>query len=164
MKKPIVIRKRYIPDEEVDISRDEVLFRDETLLITRWKVIRPKPDVSGGVSFLFIDKGVKISMFLDHSNNFAYWYCDIVEIDYDSKKDKYVLTDMLVDVKILPDKTLQVLDLDELSELLENGTISIKQACDTINKLDNLLKTIYENEFPPKVCRKDKWYKNEQIN
>jgi len=40
MKKPIILRKRYIPDEVIDISGDELVFRSEDLLITKWNPIR----------------------------------------------------------------------------------------------------------------------------
>jgi len=39
MKKPIILRKRYIPDEVIDISGDELVFRSEDLLITKWNPI-----------------------------------------------------------------------------------------------------------------------------
>ena len=42
MKKPIVLRKRFIPFEVVDISHDELLFRNESLLVTKWTAIKPR--------------------------------------------------------------------------------------------------------------------------
>jgi len=53
MKKPIILRKRYIPDEVIDISGDELVFRSEDLLITKWNPIRKRPDISGGIRLPF---------------------------------------------------------------------------------------------------------------
>ena len=36
MKKPTLLRRRYIPYELVDISDDELLYRSDELLVTRW--------------------------------------------------------------------------------------------------------------------------------
>jgi len=63
MKKPIILRKRYIPDEVIDISGDELVFRSEDLLITKWNPIRKRPDISGGISFTFLKEGYKASKF-----------------------------------------------------------------------------------------------------
>ena len=39
------IRKRFIPEEEVDISGDEVLYDDGALIVTRWLPIRARNDI-----------------------------------------------------------------------------------------------------------------------
>ena len=44
MKKPTVLRKRYIPFETVDISGDELISRSDELLVTRWKPIKIRSD------------------------------------------------------------------------------------------------------------------------
>jgi hypothetical protein len=64
MKKPVILRKRFIPFETVDISGDELLKRDEDVIITRWDVIRPRSDIAKGVSFAFLKEGYKISRVL----------------------------------------------------------------------------------------------------
>ena len=42
------IRKRFIPEEEVDISGDEVLYDDGALIVTRWLPIRARNDIGWG--------------------------------------------------------------------------------------------------------------------
>lgn len=155
MKKPIILRKRYIPDEVIDISGDELVFRSEDLLITKWNPIRKRPDISGGISFTFLKEGYKASKFFGPSGEFKYWYCDIIKVLYDEDEDKYTLVDLLLDVKIMPDGRVEVLDADELAEALKNNIISKEEACMCLSILDKILKMVYSGKFPPEICLKD---------
>lgn len=152
MKKPVLLRKRFIPYEIKDISNDEMLFRNERLLVTRWKAIKPRVDFHGGISYTFMDEGIKLSKFYSEQGIFLYWYCDIIDVLYDPVNNSYTFEDLLVDVKILPDGIIKVLDADELAEALENGLITVEQACRALRTLDKLLKLVYENKFPPEEC------------
>lgn len=156
MKKPVILRKRFIPSEIIDISDDEVLYRDSELLVTRWKAIKPRKDIAGGVSWAFLKDGIKISKFYNHSNEFVYWYCDIIDAEYDDAADQYILTDLLVDVKLFPDGKLEVLDADELADALEQDIITKDQACRSLRKLNKLLEMIYAGNFPPAICKEYK--------
>ncbi len=149
---PIILRRRYIPYEIVDISDDELLFRSESLIVTKWTSIKPRPDFYGGISFTFLDRGYKLGRFYDESGRFLYWYCDIVEIQYDHATDTYTINDLLVDIKILPDGEVRVLDADELAQAIEEGLISNEQVCNALKTLDRLLKLIYSRNFPPAEC------------
>lgn len=159
MNKPTILRKRFIPFETVDISGDEMLFRDNNLIITRWKVIRPRTDIDRGVSFAFLKEGYKISRFYDPKGNFVYWYCDIIDVGYDNEKDTYTLTDLLVDVKIFPDGEVQILDVDEVADALQDNIITKEQACDSLRKLHKLLDMIYSGAFPPNEARDQEYWK-----
>ncbi len=158
MKKPTILRTRFIPFETVDISSDEVLFRDKNLLITRWSAIRPRNDISGGISYTFLSKGIKISRFYDGDKKFAYWYCDIIDVKYDETLDQYTLIDLLLDVKLMPDGTMQVLDADELAAALEQGLITQAQACSSLVKMDTILKSVYDGSFPPAICTDEQYW------
>ncbi len=158
MNKPSIFRTRYIPFETVDISSDELLFRDEELLITRWKAIKPRKDISGGISYTFLKEGIKISRFYDADKRFAYWYCDIIDVEYDNETDKYTLIDLLLDVKLMPDGTMKVLDADELAEALEKGLITQEQACSSLKKMDTILQQVYKGVFPPAICMEEKYW------
>ncbi|RCX09065.1 hypothetical protein DFR58_1394 [Anaerobacterium chartisolvens] len=157
MKKPCILRKRYIPDETVDISGDELLYRDEEMLITRWKAIRPRADISGGISYAFLKQGIKISKFFNNSGEFIYWYCDIIDIDYDSSCDKYVLIDLLLDVKLMPDGKVIVMDADELAEAIEGGLVTKEQACRALRNMNKIVNMMYEGSFPPAICRDERF-------
>ena len=152
MMKPTVLRRRYIPYEIVDISDDELLFRDNELLVTKWNSIKPRPDFHGGISFTFLNRGYKLGRFYDKDKNFLYWYCDILDVQYDRISDTYTLNDLLVDIKIYPDGRVEVLDADELAQALEEGLVSREQACASLRILDELLKMIYSGRFPPAQC------------
>lgn len=151
MKKPIILRKRYIPYETIDISGDEVLFRDESFLITKWKPIKPRNDICGGISFTFLQEGYKISKFFDKDASFLFWYCDIIQVEYDDA-DKFLLIDLLVDLKVFPNGDNRILDLDELSLALEKNLITKEQGCLALNRLDKLLNMVYSDTFPPQIC------------
>lgn len=152
MKKPVVFRRRYIPAEIIDISDDKLIFRNESLLVTKWTAIKPRPDLHGGISFTFLDKGYKLGRFYDGYGKFLYWYCDIIEVNYNEAADTYTINDLLVDIKIMPDGEVRLLDADELAEAIENGLITAEQACKALRTLDNLLKLIYSRAFPPVEC------------
>lgn len=157
MNKPIILRKRYIPFETVDISADEILLRTEEFLVTKWKAIKPRKDIIGGISCAFLKEGYKLSRFYDNSMRFIYWYFDIIDVDYDPMDDKYVLKDLLLDVKVMPDGALMILDADELADALEKGLITQSQACISLRTLDKILKMINEENFPPEIFKDEKY-------
>lgn len=142
-----ILRKRYIPDEIVDISNDTILEMKENLIITKWVPIKPRLDFSFGVSYTMLNKGWKISKFYDKDNNFMYWYCDIIEHSIDG--ETYTLTDLLVDVKVYDDGKYEVLDLDELEEALQKNIITKAQYDDALRKLNELVEVIEKGKFPP---------------
>ncbi|MCX8131322.1 MAG: DUF402 domain-containing protein [Clostridia bacterium] len=158
LQKPTIFRRRYIPNETIDITGDELLYRDEEVLITKWKAIRPRPDISGGISYTFLKEGYKISRFYDNSGKFIYWYCDIIDVDYKSDSDTYTLIDLLLDVKLLKDGTLMVLDADELAEALEKAFVTKEQACRAMRIMNKILKMIYKKNFPPEICKKEEYW------
>lgn len=157
MKKPVIFRRRYIPYEVVDISSDELLFRSDELIITKWVPIKPRPDIFGGISFAFLDRGYKLGQFYDKDGRFVYWYCDIIEVEYDCKSDTYTLNDLLLDIKVFPDGRVILLDADELAQAMKDGLVSKEQACTSLETLDRLLKQIYSGDFPPRECQGWSW-------
>lgn len=152
MNKPTVLRRRYIPYEIVDISDDDFLFRSDELLVSRWTSIKPRPDFHGGISFTFLKRGYKLGRFYDKNGKFLYWYCDILDVQYDETADTYTLNDLLVDIRIYPDGKVEVLDADEFAQALEEGLISREQAVAGLRTFDGLLKMIYSGQFPPAQC------------
>lgn len=145
-----IYRKRYIPNEIIDISGDKVESVSEDLLITSWLPIHPRNDVAFGMSYTYLKKGWKISKFYDKDKNFLYWYCDI--IDAQIKDEEYILVDLLVDIKVYPDGRYEILDEEELDEALNEGLITKEQKEEALNKLNALLETIKKGEFPPREC------------
>jgi predicted RNA-binding protein associated with RNAse of E/G family len=157
-KKPIILRQRFIPYEIVDISSDELLYRDEELLITRWKAIRPRNDFSSGVSYTFLKDGFKVGRFYSAEGEFLFWYCDIIEVKKDEELDQYTLVDLLIDIKVMPDGRVRLLDADELAAAAEQSLVTMEQVCSALRKMDHLLVTIYSGNFPPKICKEVKYW------
>ena len=144
-----IYRKRYIPNEIVDISGDELIYQDDEMIVTKWKPIRPKKDIAWGISYTLLNKGWKISKFYSFENELRYWYCDVIEADYNSEEDTLITTDLLVDLKVYPDGTHEVLDLEELDEAITENLITIHQQDDALKKLSELLELVENNQFPP---------------
>ena len=113
MKRPILYRKRLIPEECILLKDDELLYRDEKKIITRWNTLHPKKDLDHGFSCYFLDKGIKVSKFYKADGSLICWYCDIVSHSYDEATDTYIFTDLLADVLVYPDGRIKVVDLDE---------------------------------------------------
>lgn len=146
-----IYRKRYIPNEIVDISGDEVLYKDEKLIITKWLPINPRSDMASGMSYTMLDKGWKLSKFFDKEGKLLYWYCDI--IDYDLKQEEgeevYTLIDLLLDVKVYEDGNYEVLDEEELEEAFQTGLVTKEQKEKSKKRVRELIQIIESGEFPP---------------
>lgn len=134
--KPILYRKRLIPNECIRLDQDEILLHKEQLLVTRWNTIRPKKDLDHGISCFLLDKGWKISQFINREDQLICWYCDIIDWSYDSDTDTYVFTDLLADVLIYPSGQIRVVDLDEIADAMEQGLLDQTQLCLCMRRLD----------------------------
>lgn len=142
-----IFRKRYVPNEIVDISGDEVIYRDSERLMTRWKPIKPREDFSRGESCVYFKHGWKVSKFFNKDGNLKYWYCDIIDFEYQEEDDKYIIIDLLLDVIVYEDGHYEVLDEQELEDALNAGIITKEIAEEAKQKLNKLLEFIKENRF-----------------
>lgn len=159
MKKPKIFRKRIIPNENIDISHDLLLYRDDEIIITQWNVIRPRKDISWGISYAFLNNGYKISRFYNDTDEFLYWYVDIIEVEYDQQTDTYTFTDLLLDIKKPKLSQVQLLDADELAKALEDELITKNQAVFALKLADELLQMFYCDKFPPNICQDERYLK-----
>jgi len=151
MDKIKLFRIRFIPMEEVDISKDEILFLDEDIMVTRWDPINPKIDFAKGYSCTYLKKGYKISKIMNKDMELKFWYCDVIHAETDETGKTYRLIDLLLDVKIMPDGQVLVMDLDELAFALENKLITQDQANQSLRQCDSLLKQIYSGNLIKEV-------------
>lgn len=122
-----LFRKRLIPEEIVELKDDKIIKRNQNIIITKWKTLKPRTDFSHGISCYFLDKGIKVSKFIKADESLYYWYCDIIKTDYIEQEQKYIFTDLLADVVIMPDGFVKVLDLDELAEATKQGLLSSEE-------------------------------------
>ncbi len=140
-------RRRFIPDEKILLKDDVIVSLDNERLVTKWQVLTKRHDFSHGSSCYFLDKGWKISRFLDDNDKLVYWYCDIIEPEFDSEDNAYTLNDLLIDVIIYPDGRVQVVDVDEAAFALKENLIPQDLVIKALERLDGLLKVIYSGEF-----------------
>ena len=147
MSRPRLFRRRFIPDENIELKDDMILALEPNLIITSWNVLKPRRDISRGVSAYFIDKGIKVSKVFDNAGQIVYWYCDIIETHYDEKENIYTFNDLLIDVIVYPDGQVEVLDMDEFADAMEQGILSVGTIAHAMRATDDLLHTIYAGEF-----------------
>ena len=147
MSRPRLFLRRFIPDENIELKDDMILALEPNLIITSWNVLKPRRDISRGVSAYFIDKGIKVSKVFDNAGQMVYWYCDIIETHYDEKENTYTFNDLLIDVIVYPDGQVEVLDMDEFADAMEQGILSVGTIAHAMRATDDLLHTIYAGEF-----------------
>lgn len=148
MADPILYRKRLIPDECILLKDDIVLHRDGHMIVTGWKSLKPRKDLHHGYSCYYLSEGIKVSRFYQEDGTLLYWYCDIVDYDYDENADTYIVTDLLADVIVYPDGFVKVVDLDELVTARASGILTEDMLGKALLRLDSLLRTIYAGDFP----------------
>ncbi|MBS7339618.1 MAG: DUF402 domain-containing protein [Suilimivivens sp.] len=147
MTNPILYRRRIIPEECILLKDDIIQSCDEERIVTTWNALHPKKDLHHGSSCYFLKEGFKVSKFCREDDSLLYWYCDIVDFNYDSAKNTMIVTDLLADVIIYPDGFVKVVDLDELVTALESRSISLDTLKTSLIKLDKLLSIIYAGNF-----------------
>lgn len=140
-------RKRYIPAQCIPLADDVVVERTDDHILTTWKTINPKTAFDHGSSCYLLKDGVKISKFYRPDGSLLYWYCDIVEYEFNETGDTLTVTDLLADVIIYPDGRTKIVDLDELADALEQGLITQTQLTASLRQLNSLLSLLYRDKF-----------------
>ncbi|BBF44736.1 hypothetical protein lbkm_3470 [Lachnospiraceae bacterium KM106-2] len=146
--KPLhIYRKRFIPNETVLLKDDVILSETSEQVLTSWKTLKPRKDISHGVSAYILEKGYKISKIYNSSNDLVYWYCDIIESSWDHNSNELTTIDLLVDILIYPDESIHILDLDELQDAFNQGIISQYEFEHALIITQNLLKELRSGTF-----------------
>lgn len=145
--KPILYRKRLIPNEIIHLKDDIILHLDSSVIITKWNSLKPRKDISNGISAYFIEDGFKVSKVFDKHQKLVYWYCDIIETTYNPTENSYSFLDLLADVLVYPDGSVHVVDLEEIADALESKYIDKSTACKALRLCSNLLDIIYSGKF-----------------
>ena len=147
MEKPLLYRKRYIPLEIKSLNDDEILLVTDDVIVTKWNTFKPKKEFSKGVSYTFLNEGYKISKFTKDNGETVYYYCDIINSEYQKEKNTWIFTDLLVDVKIYPSGFVEVVDVGEVAEALDSGLINEETVKELLVKLDKLLEIVYSGKW-----------------
>ena len=115
------------------------------MIVTKWRTIRDRSDLSSGYSCYYLDRGYKVSKFLKGDGSLLCWYCDIITYEFDQAKNELLVIDLLADVKIYPDGRIRVVDLDELSDAFEKHLIDESLLKKSLLSLNRLLNEIYSD-------------------
>lgn len=140
-------RKRYLPDETIELKDDIILSQSEDLILTRWKILKPRTDIAWGISAYYLKKGIKVSKVFDAQDQLVYWYCDIIDTQYDASAHSYIFCDLMIDVLIYPDLHVEVVDLDEFADVAETHDVPEAELLGALRKTNYLLQTIYNGQF-----------------
>lgn len=158
--KPLEIyRKRLIPAECILLKDDCIVLENEEVVLTTWQTLKPKATFTHGASCYFLKEGIKLSKFYRGDGSLLYWYCDIVDYEYDGDNRKLLVTDLLADVVVYPHGRVMVLDLDELAEASEEGLITPSQMSLCLRRLHKVLSLIYRDKFD----RLQAWLEKENL-
>lgn len=144
---PSIYRRRFKPNETIHLKDDIILKSSSDFMLTKWTSLRPRKDIAHGISAYYIDQGIKVSKIFDGKDQLLYWYCDIIQTKWDTEKNTVIFEDLLLDVVLYNDGSIHVLDLDELSDALEQGFITQAEATYALRTLDSLLKILYQGQF-----------------
>ena len=147
MKEFSLYRKRIIPNECILLKHDDFISFENNNLVTKWQALHPKKDLHHGISCYFFDDGIKVSKFYGSEGQLLYWYIDIISYEWSEGDTVLTVTDLLADVIIYPDHFVKVVDIDELSDALEQGMMTTAQLTCSLRILDHLLKKIYDGSF-----------------
>lgn len=158
MPAPILYRKRIIPEECILLKDDQILYQDEEIIVTGWHSLKPRKDLHHGCSCYFLKEGCKVSKFCREDNSLLYWYCDIVEHEYQPETNTYIFTDLLADVIIYPDGFVKVVDIDELVTALNEKLISEDTLKKSLLSLSRLLEIIYSGRFDTLKAPVERFY------
>lgn len=144
---PRLFRKRIIPAECLPLDKDEIVSFENNRLVSKWHAIRPKKDLHHGISCYFFEDGFKVSKFYTEDGTLLYWYCDIIDYEYDKETNELIVIDLLADVIIYPDGFVKVVDIDEMVDALDADSITLPMLKTSLRNLDHLLSLVYSGRF-----------------
>jgi len=140
-------RKRFIPNELIYLKDDKILFESDNIIITNWNTLKPRKDISCGVSAYFMDEGYKVSKVFNSAGNVVYWYCDIINTKKDFDQNSIVFEDLLIDVLVYETGLVKVIDSAELADALDTQLITATTVSQALRSLDALLTIINSGNF-----------------
>ena len=147
MEYPMLYRRRFIPEELIQLKDDVILVMEPDFIITKWKTLHPRHDIARGISAFYLDQGFKVSKIYDKQDQLVYWYCDIIQVKKDSEKNTVIIEDLLVDVILYEDGSIRIMDIDELVDAVEQQLITQQEANHALRRVNALLQLIYNGEF-----------------
>ncbi len=147
MNVPSLYRRRFIPNELIQLKDDIILVMEKDLIITKWVTLHPRKDIARGISAFYLDKGIKVSKIFDKQDQLVYWYCDIIQAKTEHEKNTVIIEDLLIDVILDNDGNVRIMDLDELADALDQQLITQQEATYALRTLHYLLNIISNHQF-----------------
>jgi predicted RNA-binding protein associated with RNAse of E/G family len=147
MTKPLLYRRRFIPDELIHLKDDTILVLEPNLIITKWDTLHPRKDIARGISAFYLDKGFKVSKVFNLHGEVVYWYCDIIQVKKDDEKNTVIIEDLLIDLILYEDGSMRIMDLNELADALDKKLITQEEATYALHTANSLLQIIYSGHF-----------------
>lgn len=147
MNVPSLYRRRFIPNELIQLKDDIILVMEKDLIITKWVTLHPRKDIARGISAFYLDKGIKVSKIFDKQDQLVYWYCDIIQAKTEHEKNTVIIEDLLIDVILDNDGNVRIMDLDELADALDQQLITQQEATYALRTLHYLLNIISNHKF-----------------
>jgi len=158
-----------LPDK-VSHFRQELIYFDETVIVTQQRINISKPLIVGGgvvlgddytaVWFIFPDKWYDIGKIHNQSGRVTGYYCDIISpmSRFESESSEFVfrveITDLCLDLWVSLEGSYQILDEDEFEVAVKNGWIDGSLAQKTECELNRLIQLVKEGKFPPAIVEK----------
>ncbi len=165
MKQIELIYKRL--PHQVSFFQQELIYEDETAIVTRQKVKPSSPLIIDGVTalddnytalwFIFPGKWYDMGKMYNPQDECTGYYCDIImPMKRRISKDKQFLftveiTDLCLDLWICPDGSYHILDEDEFELAVKNGWMDNTLAQRAKQELNNLILLVKTGEFPPAI-------------
>lgn len=144
---PNLYRQRFIPLEIIHLKDDIILEQNPNLIVTKWKTLKPRKDIASGISAYFISDNIKVSKIFNKENQLVYWYCDIIHTRFEKESNSFYFEDLLIDIILHPDGTVEVLDIGELADAFHTHLIDETLLNIALKTSDKLLLMIRENKF-----------------
>lgn len=142
-----LFRRRFIPEETIELKDDIIIMAENGIIITKWNVLKPRNDINNGISAYFTNDGIKVSKIFNQNGRLVYWYCDIIETIHNETNNTFTFNDLLIDILVYPDGHVEVVDMDEFADAMEDGILPVSVITQALRSADALLKTIYSGNF-----------------
>ncbi len=126
------------PPNRVNHFQQELLYLDDTVIVTSQRVKPSSPIVQKGqtvladnfaaVWFVFTGSWYDVGKVYNLENAWTGYYCDVLKpvkrsVDANGKLNRFEITDLFLDLWINPDGTYEIQDEDEFEEAVQEGAI-----------------------------------------
>lgn len=156
-----LIYKR-LPDR-VNHFQQNLLYEDDDVIVTTQRIKPSAPIVIDGVAvlgdnyravwFVFANRWYDIGKIYNLKDHFTGYYCDII-LPMKRMDTHFEITDLFLDLWILPDGSYQVEDEEEFESAIARNWIQTDLANQAKKALQDLIAEIESGAFPPEITNR----------